>query len=53
MLLLILLHGSGTTLRACLETNRKGFGFEINKEFYNKAINEMISDEIKQKYIGG
>jgi site-specific DNA-methyltransferase (adenine-specific) len=33
--------GSGSTARACLETGRNFYGFEINKEFYNKAVNEM------------
>lgn len=36
--------GSGTTLRACMELNRNSYGFEISKEFYNKAKNEMLSD---------
>ena len=36
--------GSGSTLRACLETNRTCYGFEIKKEFYNKAKNEMLKD---------
>ncbi|RZV13665.1 site-specific DNA-methyltransferase [Aliarcobacter butzleri] len=35
--------GSGSTLRACAELNRKAFGFEISKEFYNKAKNEMLN----------
>ena len=34
--------GSGTTLRACRELNRNSYGFEISKEFYSKAINEML-----------
>lgn len=34
--------GSGTTARACLETGRNFYGFEINKEFYTRAVNEMI-----------
>ena len=34
--------GSGSTLRACAELNRHCFGFEISKEFYNKAKNEML-----------
>lgn len=40
--------GSGSTLRACLETNRTCYGFEIKKEFYNKAKNEMLKDVEKQ-----
>lgn len=34
--------GSGTTLRACQETGRNGYGFEINKEFYKRAVTEML-----------
>ena len=34
--------GSGTTARACLELDRHFYGFEINKEFYNRAKEEMI-----------
>ena len=36
--------GSGSTLRACLETNRTCYRNEIKKEFYNKAKNEMLKD---------
>lgn len=34
--------GSGSTLRACMETNRTAYGFEIKKEFYKKAKEEML-----------
>jgi len=34
--------GSGTTLRAAHELNRNSFGFEIDREFYNRAKNEML-----------
>lgn len=34
--------GSGSTARACLETGRSFYGFEINKEFYRRAVEEMI-----------
>lgn len=34
--------GSGATARACLETGRQFYGFEINKEFYRRAVEEMI-----------
>lgn len=34
--------GSGSTLRAAAETNRSAFGFEIDRNFYNRAKNEMI-----------
>ena len=33
--------GSGSTARACLETGRNFYGFEINKEFYRRAKEEM------------
>lgn len=35
--------GSGSTLRACIETNRKGYGFEVSKDFYKKAKEEMLN----------
>ena len=34
--------GSGSTLRACLETGRSGFGFEICKDFYRQANDLML-----------
>lgn len=34
--------GSGSTARAALELNRSFYGFEINKEFYRRAKEEMI-----------
>lgn len=36
--------GSGTTLRACKELKRNSYGFEISKEFYKRAREEMLSD---------
>lgn len=33
--------GSGTTARACMELKRNFYGFEINKEFYRRAKEEM------------
>lgn len=36
--------GSASTLRACAEMNRSCYGFEIKKDFYNKAQNEMLKD---------
>lgn len=36
--------GSGTTLRAAAELNRNAYGFEISKDFYKKAKDEMLSD---------
>jgi site-specific DNA-methyltransferase (adenine-specific) len=35
--------GSGTTLKAAAEMNRHAYGFEVDKKFYNKAQNEMLS----------
>ncbi len=35
--------GSGSTLRACAELNRHGFGFEIDKNFYKQAKEVMLS----------
>lgn len=34
--------GSGTTLRACHNLNRSAYGFEIDKNFYTRAKNEML-----------
>ena len=36
--------GSGTTLKACKELNRSCYGFEIDRRFYNRAINEMLQN---------
>jgi len=42
--------GSGTTGRACIETGRNFYGFEINKEFYKRAVGEMlITPEYEQQ----
>ena len=35
--------GSGTTLRACKELDRNCYGFEVSKNFYNQAIENMLS----------
>lgn len=41
--------GSGTTGRACQELGRNFYGFEISKDFYNRARNEMlIYNELQQ-----
>ena len=34
--------GSGTTLRAARNLNRNAYGFEIDRNFYNRAKNEML-----------
>ncbi len=36
--------GSGSTLRACAELNRNCYGFEIKKDFYKKANEQMLSN---------
>ena len=41
--------GSGSTLRACAELNRSCYGFEIKKDFYNKAKELMIPDDYLKK----
>lgn len=35
--------GSGSTLRAAMETGRRGYGFEIKKEFCKAAQEQMLS----------
>lgn len=37
--------GSGSTLRACHNLNRSGFGFEIDRNFFQRAKNEMLNFE--------
>lgn len=36
--------GSGSTLRACVELKRNCYGFEIKKEFYKKAKEQMLTN---------
>jgi site-specific DNA-methyltransferase (adenine-specific) len=36
--------GSGSTLRAAIELNRSAYGFEIKKDFYEKARKQMLVD---------
>ena len=35
--------GSGTTLRAAYEMGRSSYGFEIDKTFYKKAVEQMLT----------
>jgi len=35
--------GSGTTLRAAHELNRNCYGFEIDRNFYKRAVEEMLN----------
>lgn len=37
--------GSGSTLRACKDLNRSCYGFEISKDFYKRATEEMLKTE--------
>ena len=41
--------GSGATLRAALELRRNSYGFEIDRNFYKRAKEEMLSVEIRQQ----
>lgn len=34
--------GSGTSLLAALQTNRRGYGFEIKKDFYKEATEKVL-----------
>ena len=35
--------GSGTTLRACLELGRSAYGFEVARDIYQKAQEQMLT----------
>ena len=37
--------GSGSTLRAAVESGRSAYGFEIDRNFYERAKNEMLMFE--------
>jgi len=41
--------GSGSTLRAAYELGRSAYGFEIDRNFYEKAKNEMLVFEKKMQ----
>lgn len=43
--------GSATTLRACKELNRHSYGFEISKEFYKAAKENMLAMETHKEDI--
>jgi site-specific DNA-methyltransferase (adenine-specific) len=38
--------GSGTTLRAAYELNRKSYGFEISKSFFKESKEKMLNLEL-------
>lgn len=40
--------GSGSTLRAAYELNRPSYGFEIDKNFFERAKNEMLDQKYTQ-----
>lgn len=40
--------GSGSTLRACMEIGRSAYGFEIDKNFYKRATEEMLKKDTMQ-----
>jgi site-specific DNA-methyltransferase (adenine-specific) len=41
--------GSASTLRACAETGRSGYGFEIKKNFYKEAKEKMLGQVKEDK----
>lgn len=43
--------GSGATLRAAKELGRSSYGFEISKDFYNKAQSKMLDCPFVQRNI--
>ncbi len=46
--------GSGSTGRACQELNRNFYGFEISKDFYKRATEEMLTySDLPQMSIDG
>ena len=38
--------GSGSTLRACRELERNSYGFEIDRDFYTKATEQMLGSVV-------
>ncbi len=40
--------GSGSTLLACLETGRRGVGFDIDKKYCELAVKRLVKAGIRQ-----
>jgi DNA modification methylase len=40
--------GSGTTAIACIKEKRNFVGFELNKEYYNKANKRILAEMAQQ-----
>ena len=40
--------GSGSTAVACIRTNRRYIGFELEKEYYDIAIKRIENEKIKK-----
>lgn len=43
--------GSGTTLRACMELNRKSYGFEVYRPFYKDAMEKMLKVDVQEQLL--
>lgn len=43
--------GSGTTAIACLNTKRNYIGFELDKEYYDKATERIASHKVQQELL--
>lgn len=43
--------GSGSTLQACYELNRKGYGFEVDKNFYTTAKEKMPCFNVEENLL--
>jgi len=41
--------GSGSTLRAARELGRHSYGFEVSRDFYNKACEQMLGQAEREE----